>query len=311
MRYYFAPMEGITGHLYRKAHRDIFGAADKYFTPFLVPHTSRNFNSREKNDILPEHNEGSYLVPQILTNRAEDFIRLSKALSEYGYEEVNLNLGCPSKTVVSKGKGAGFLADPEAVDHFLEEVFSALSIKVSVKTRIGVEDAKEFPKLLEIYNKYPLEELIIHPRLQTDYYKNHPNLEVFAQSVVDSKNPVCYNGDLFTKTDYESFRERFPQTERVMFGRGLITNPALIRTLREGKPLFKEELMQFHDRILSDYEAMKIGDRNVLFKMKELWFYMITLFSDYKKAHKRIKKAQNLSVYREAVERLCAECELR
>jgi tRNA-dihydrouridine synthase len=307
MKYYFAPMEGITGYLYRRVYQEFFSGVDKFFTPFIVPHTSKNLNSREKKDILPEHNAGICLVPQILTNRAEDFIRVARALSEYGYEEVNLNLGCPSKTVVSKGKGSGFLAFPKKIDEFFYEVFEQLDMKVSVKTRIGMEDPEEFGPLLEIYNRYPIEELIIHPRLQTDYYKNHADWETFRQGLAGSKNPVCYNGDLFTVEDYEKWKREFPQVEAVMLGRGLIANPGLAGMLRDGTTLSKDTFRAFHDRLCEEYTTLKIGDRNVLFKMKELWHYMIYLFPDHKKLEKKIKKAQNLSAYRAAVDCLFAE----
>lgn len=106
----FAPMEGITGYVYRSAHHALFPHVDRYFTPFLQPNQNHRFASRERNDVLPEHNKGITLIPQILTNRAEDFIWMAGELEALGYDEVNLNLGCPSGTVVTKYKGAGFLA---------------------------------------------------------------------------------------------------------------------------------------------------------------------------------------------------------
>lgn len=307
MKYYFAPMEGITGYVYRKAFQEFFPGIDKYFTPFIVPHTSRNFNSREKKDILPENNSGIHLVPQILTNQAENFIRTARALQEYGYDEVNLNLGCPSKTVVSKDKGAGFLAYPQKIDHFFYQVFEKLDMKISVKTRIGMEDPEEFGPLMEIYNRYPFEELIIHPRLQTDYYKNHTDWKTFRKGLEMSRNPVCYNGDIFTKEGYESWKKEFPEVDTIMLGRGLIANPGLVNRIEKDEKLEKEKLKSFHDRLCQDYELLKIGDRNVLFKMKELWYYMIFLFPNHKKLEKKIKKAQNLNAYRAAAERLFAE----
>ena len=148
---------------------------DKYFTPFIVPHTQKGMSEREWSELNPENNAGMYVVPRILTNNAADFVKTAKMLSEYGYPEVNLNLGCPSKTVVSKGRGSGFLDDSVKLDLFFDEVFQKTGvndIKVSVKTRIGLESPLEFEDILKVYEKYPLEELIIHPRLQIDYYKN-------------------------------------------------------------------------------------------------------------------------------------------
>ena len=155
MKFYFAPLEGISGYVYRNAWEKHFGSVDKYFTPFLSPNQNGTFSSRELNDILPEHNEGMTVVPRILTNRAEDFIRTAKQLREYGYEEVNLNLGCPAGTVVSKKRGSGFLAEPELLEECLAEIFLKLDMKVSVKTRIGKEDPEEWHRLMEIYNQFP------------------------------------------------------------------------------------------------------------------------------------------------------------
>ena len=313
MKYYLAPMEGITNYIYRRTYHQYFTPADKYFTPFINPHTTRSLNSKEKKDILPENIEGMYTVPQILTNQAEDFVRVAKALREYGYEEVNLNLGCPSGTVVSKKKGAGFLEFPTRIDHFLEETFEELEplgIKVSVKTRLGMLEADEFDQLLQVYNKYPLHELIIHPRVRTDYYKNTVDLDAFEKALKASKNPVCYNGDIFTVQDFEGWQKRFPEVENVMVGRGLIANPGLIDKLRTGEIMDKQKLKAFHDQLCSEYMALKIGDRNVLFKMKELWHYLICNFEDAKKQEKAIKKAQTMEKYKEAVNMLFARCEL-
>ena len=160
MQFYLAPMEGLTGYVYRSAYHKYFPAADRYFTPFI---TNKKMSSRERNDILPEHNEGMTVLPQILTNQAEDFLSLTKELKEYGYDTVNLNLGCPSGTVTAKGKGAGFLTHPDELDRFFDEVFAKCE-GISVKTRLGVHEASEFDKLLEIYNRYPITELTIHPR---------------------------------------------------------------------------------------------------------------------------------------------------
>ena len=191
-----------------------------------------HFSAREKKDILPEHNRGMYTVPQILTNKAEDFLRTAKKLEEYGYSEINLNLGCPSKTVVTKARGSGFLAYPEALERFLDEIFEKCPIRISVKTRLGMEQPEEFVRILEIYNRFPMEELIIHPRVQKDFYKNTPNLEIFGCALAESRNPVCYNGDIFTPADFARFTEEYRSVERVMTGRGVLRDPALAREIR-------------------------------------------------------------------------------
>lgn len=310
MKYYFAPMEGITGYLYRNAFHSFFPDIDKYFTAFLVPNEKGKLNSKEKNDILPEHNEGIYLVPQIMTNRADCFLAGERTLRNYGYREINLNLGCPSKTVVSKYRGAGFLAKPEELDHFLEEVFAHTVCEISVKTRIGRDDPEEFPRLLEIYNKYPLKELIIHPRTQKEFYRGTPHQDVFAYGEQYSKNPVCYNGDIDSPEAYEAWAGRFPRADRVMIGRGLLTNPGLAGVLKGGAEPEKERIRRFHDAVYEAYKEEMPGSRVVLFKMKELWVYLIGLFEDSSKYGKRIRKAQKLPAYEDAVRDLFAEREM-
>ena len=282
VKYYMAPLESVTTWIYRQAHAKIYGRLDKYFIPFLEPHEKRDFKTRELQEILPEHNENIYAVPQILTNRSEGFIKLAKALKDWGYEEINLNLGCPSKTVVTKGKGSGFLAKPEELERFLTEIFDALSgeVKISVKTRIGKEDPEEFPALLELFNKYPMEELIIHPRVQKDGYGNVPRLELYELAEKQSVNPLCYNGDLYTQEQIWNFAERFPGTERLMFGRGFLRDPGLLYNEgKDSKDIF-EKFWAFHDLVYEGYQERNMGDRNVLFKMKELWSYQVYQFSE-------------------------------
>lgn len=313
MKFYFAPMEGITIHKYRNLCNEMFPYIDKFFSPFLVTKTKTILNAKELRDILPENNEGLSLVPQVLTNNAEDFIIMIRELEKLGYKEVNLNLGCPSGTVVSKFRGSGFLAKPEELDVFLGKVFDTFAgtdMKLSIKTRIGKDAPEEFYHLMEIYNKYEMSELIIHPRTQKDYYKNKPNLEVFADALKSSKNPVCYNGNIFNVKDYEKFTRQFPEVTTIMLGRGIICNPALgAEILGKGK-MTKDILREFHNRIYGEYKQMYSGDKNILFRMKELWCYMIFLFQDREKHQKKLMKSKNLLEYEAAVNGLFRECEV-
>ena len=301
MNFYFAPMEGLTGYIYRNAHNAFFNEIDKYFSPFIVANQSNSFKTRELNDILPENNQGLVLIPQLLTNNAKDFIHTSNKIKQLGYNEINLNLGCPSGTVVSKNKGSGFLSKTEELNVFFEEVFSQATTKISVKTRIGKDHPEEFYNLIEIFNKYPIEELIIHPRTQKDFYKNKPNLKIFKDALTLSKNPVCYNGDIVTVKDYKEFCTDFNSVETLMIGRGLLANPGLISDIENNTKLEKKLLKDFHDKIYEDYKEILFGDRNVLFKMKELWFYMMPMFSNNAKYAKKIRKSERLYDYDEAV----------
>ena len=306
VKYYMAPLESVTTWIYRQAHAKIYGRLDKYFIPFLEPHEKRDFKTRELQEILPEHNENIYAVPQILTNRSEGFIKLAKALKDWGYEEVNLNLGCPSKTVVTKGKGSGFLAKPKELERFLTEIFDALSgeVKISVKTRIGKEDPEEFPALLKLFNKYPMEELIIHPRVQKDGYGNVPRLELYELAEKQSLNSLCYNGDLYTREQIRNFAERFPGTERLMFGRGFLRDPGLLYNEgKDSKDIF-EKFWEFHDLVYEGYQERNMGDRNVLFKMKELWSYQVYQFSEPERLFKTFKKVQDCNEYEQMIRNL-------
>lgn len=304
MKYYLAPLEGITTYIYRKAYHAHFAPMDKYFTPFLVPHTKKGFSAKEKNDILPEHNEGMYTVPQIMSNDVDGFLNTVKKLEVYGYSEVNLNLGCPSKTVVSKYRGSGFLTKPEELDRFLDGIYRGTDVSISIKTRIGKDSPEEFARLLEIYNQYPVKELIVHPRVQQDFYKNTPNLEIFAEAVMKAESPVCYNGDIFTVQDYEKVRGRFPGVRTVMMGRGIIGNPALLNEIKGIE--CQEAVRQFLKQILRDYLEISLGEKNTLFKMKELWCYMGRLFPGQEKLLKKIKKAQRVAEYEMVVDELFA-----
>lgn len=307
MKLYLAPLEGITGHVFRRAICTCFGSVDKYFIPFIKPNQRGHLSTRERQDVLPENNNGMYAVPQILTNSVDDFVHTAYKLQKYGYQEINLNLGCPSGTVVSKGRGSGFLAFPEELDRFLDAVFEQTDAEISIKTRIGKDSPDEFGKLLEIYNRYPLKELIIHPRIQKDMYKNHPNRDVFWEACENSRNPLCYNGDLFSSEDYERAVEAFPEVDMWMFGRGVLMNPGLCRQIRQGIGLDKETLRRFHDQLYGEYQEVLPGARTILFKMKELWSFLAPAFTNYEKYAKKIKKAEKLAVYEDVVDALFAE----
>ena len=310
MRFYLAPMEGITGYIYRNAYEKFFHNIDKYFTPFIVPNKSRSLKTKELRDVLPENNKGMNIVPQILTNDSEGFIVTAKKLQQLGYNEVNLNLGCPAGTVVSKNRGSGFLALREELDKFLEEIYKIEDMKISIKTRIGKDAPEEFYKLIEIYNKYPLEELIIHPRTRQDFYGNKPNLEIFKDALSLSKSSVCYNGDIFIVENYNKLVNSFPEVDKVMLGRGVLANPGLVGDIKGNDFITKDTLKAFHDEIFNNYIELFNDDKNAMFRMKELWGYMIYMFTDNKKYAKKIKKAQKVIDYKQAVSSLFMEQEI-
>lgn len=311
MKIYFAPLEGITGYVYRNTYHNFFSEADKYFLPFIVPHTKRDFNTKEKNDILPAHNKGMNSIPQVLTKKPEDFLTLAQELKELGYSEININAGCPSGTVVGKNRGAGLLKDSYVLNSFLDDIFSKVDVKVSVKTRIGMEEPEEFYDLLKVYNKFPIHELIIHSRVRNDFYNNTPNWDIYEYAVEHSNNPVVYNGDIKDLESFHAFKDRFPKENTVMIGRGILTNPGLIGEIHGMKPIHKDRLKEFHDELILEYKNCLGSDNNVMFKMKEVWSYMGNSFVNADSYLKKIQKAKHFEEYQIWTNELFHTCSLK
>ena len=247
-------------------------------------------------------------------------------LKELGYNEINLNLGCPSGTVVSKYRGAGFLVKPRELDIFIDKALSSPQMKdmrMSVKTRTGMESHEEFKLLMAIYGDYPLSEIIIHPRVRTDYYKNSPDMDIFRWAVAESSVPISYNGDIFKIKDYEKLVEEFPDIDSVMIGRGFVGNQRLINQIADlsidnsdnGQNHDKvdfthddtldkhdmETLEKFTGRLLRDYISIMDSEVNAMHKMKEVWIYINQFNPGHEKAFKKIKKSRNLTDYQNGV----------
>ncbi len=294
MRYYFAPLEGLTDSIYRKLHHQFFGGPDRYYTPFLSPTVHRALTGREMRELPKADSVGFSVVPQVLTKSAEDFLWLAGVCRDLGYEEINLNLGCPSGTVTAKGKGAGMLRDLDTLDCFLNGIFSRCPIPISVKTRIGYEKAEEWAEILAIYNRYPIAELIVHPRVRKAFYNGPVDMDTFDYCLQESKAPVCYNGSLCTKQDVENISAKFPQLQTVMLGRGLIADPGLLTPGGTTAPV----LEAFHNTLLEEYIHAFGGERNAMFRMKENWRYWLCMFLDSQRLGKQIRKTTNVNEYK-------------
>lgn len=298
MRYYFAPMEGLTDSIYRRVHHTYFPGVHSYYMPFMSPTVHRSLTPRESRELPPADSVPFRAVPQLLTKVPEDFLWAAAQCRDRGYDEVNLNLGCPSGTVVSKGKGSGMLADPDSLDRFLETVFSAAPLPISVKTRLGLTDPAEFPRILEIYNQYPIKELTIHPRVRKQFYEGGVDMDMFRYAQENSRNPLCFNGNLRNLTEVKAFEAAFPQIGAVMIGRGLIGNPGMLG--KTGAAV----LERFHNALLEEYQAAFGGSRNAMFRMKENWRYMLTLFEGSEKLGKRLRKTTDINEYRSITEQV-------
>lgn len=293
MRYYFAPMEGLTDSIYRRMHHKYFSGVDRYYMPFLSPTIHRTLTHREDRELPMADSEGFAAVPQVLTKVPADFLWAAQVCLDRGYQEVNLNVGCPSGTVVSKGKGSGMLRDLDGLDRFLDEIFHSTPLPVSVKTRLGIEHPEEFPAILDIYNKYPIKELTIHPRVRKQFYNGDVHMDLFRYAVQHSKNPLCYNGDLTDLAQIENIRREFPQVEAVMIGRGLVADPGLLCGGTDVKAL-----EDFMNALLEEYTVAFGGSRNAMFRLKENWGLLHPRFEGVDKLWKRLRKTTDLNEYK-------------
>ena len=294
MRYDAAPMEGLTDRVWRQAHQHYFGGADRYYAPFISPPENRVPIKKKMAELAPQANPGAPVIPQLLAkdgSLAAWMIGLLRR--EMGYTEVNLNLGCPSGTVTAKGKGSGMLRDLGALDRFLYTVFDEAGGPISVKTRIGVTDPEEFGPILEVYNRYPLAELIIHPRVMRQLYRGQADRAAFEAALPACKAPVCYNGDLASPGDLAAAQARWPGLSGLMAGRGLIADPALFRRARGGPPASRQELQGYMNDLYAGYTAAFGSPQAAISRMKGFWSYTIGLFEGAGKLEKQLKKLRD------------------
>ena len=282
----------------------MFGGCDGYFAPFINPSENEKISNKSIKDILPNNNRDNNVKVQVLTNCPESFTKFAHKIKLLGYNEVNINLGCPSGTVTNKGRGAGFLRDVDGLDRFLDNVFSHSDIQISVKTRGGYFDCGELETLMQIYNKYPITELIIHPRARQQFYNGFPDYAAFENACSMSVNKVCYNGNVFDKEDYSRIISRFSSIDGVMLGRGAVANPAIFREIKGGSKLTTEELREFSAKLAENYYSVLQSDTFTLHKLKEIWIYIMWNYPDCKKVLKAIKKSNKLSDFFAAIDTL-------
>ena len=293
MRYYFAPMEGLTDSIYRRLHHKYFPGVDRYYMPFLSPTIHRQLTHKEDRELPMADSVPFPAVPQVLTKVPEDFLWAAEVCRDRGYDEVNLNIGCPSGTVVSKGKGSGMLRNPSELDRFLEEIFSASPLPVSVKTRLGLENSEEFPAILEVLNRYPIRELTIHPRVRKQFYDGTVDMDMFDYAVQNSTNPLCYNGDILSLQQAETLLQKYPQNQSVMIGRGLIADPGM---LSGGTDI--AALEGFMNELMAVYEVEFGGSRNAIFRLKENWGFLHSRFEGCDKLWKRLRKTTDAAEFK-------------
>jgi len=293
MKIYLAPLQGLTDWIFREAFSQHIGLFDKTFTPFVRVQNGEFYRPNQCNDLLPEHNRFQKPVPQFLGNDAASFFRFEELCLQYGYDEVNINLGCPYPMVTGRQMGAGLLSYPEEIRKLLEQIFQETSMKLSVKCRLGLDNETEFERLIPVFNEFPLEEIIIHPRVGKQQYKGDVDFEAFLNYASALKAPICYNGDVNSYEDATRILQKAPAIQGLMLGRGVLTNPFLLSEIRNQPLTAKDKatkLKNFHAGLIAYCQQKYSGDHHFLKHFEELWSYHSGVFENSHKLFKQIKK---------------------
>lgn len=307
-----APFQGITDVVYRNMFMKHFGGIDKYYTPFFTGIQKDNSKSLRSDEIDPRFNDVNIMVPQILSNNAEEIIRFANQCKSMGYPEFNLNMGCPFPRVANKTRGCGLMADPNRTIAMLEEIYNNINgIKFSIKCRLGYYNPDEIFKFIETFNSLPFSEIIIHPRIGKQMYTGEASLEKFKELIPLINKPLIYNGDIYTVEKYKSVVENIStNNNHTMLGRGLLTNPFLAEDIKQINDNQKDRQTRLHNFVVSLYvERLHHagGSPKIIGSMKELWKYMMNIFDDPQNVWRNVKKVNHLDEYENSIEKIFNE----
>lgn len=293
-------MQGMTTANYRNHHQRIFGGFDAYCAPFIATSDVRKVGKPLFKDIVPENNLNINVLPQLISNNAQDFNYYAKLLVEMGYDEINLNMGCPYATVTKKKKGSGIMQHPRLVRKILEEACKEDSYDMTVKIRLGMEDLDEGFEIMDVLNDYPLKNVTIHGRTGLQKYEGTVDLDAFEALYKYCQHDVIYNGDIFTVEDYQRIQKRFPDIDKFMLGRGALQDPFLGAAIK-GVFYSQDEKMamikELHDSIYNHYAKVLYGDKHLCDKMKEFWMHTSLHLDPSGKLLKKIRKARTSAEY--------------
>jgi len=305
---FFSPLQGLTDFRFRNAFNKYFSGIESFYAPFIRLNHKRAIKPAYERDLLPENNRGINLIPQILTRDADEFLYAADYIQRLGYQELNWNLGCPYPMVAKRGLGCGLLKDPAAIKSILERVHAESGIGVSIKMRLGYESSDEIFKVLPVLERYPLKNIVLHPRIGKQLYSGEVDLDAFQRCVQNTNHTVCFNGDIRSFETFNAMVKRFPMTDHWMIGRGIIANPFLPSMIHANTSEYPENRLkvfsQFHDTLFHDYAQALSGASHVIMKMLQFWEYFIEAFPDSHKEFKKIKKAKSITAYEKAVEGL-------
>jgi len=307
---YLAPLRGITDYIYRNTFARHFDGFDAAVTPFIPTLKAIRAKPSHLKDVLPENNTAMPIVPQIIGNNHENFIPLAGQLSDLGYETVNWNLGCPFPMVAKKQRGSGLLPYPDKIENFLEKTVPAIPNRLSIKIRLGRKTSAELDRLIPIFNRYPLQEIIVHPRTGIQMYDGKPDLDAFERCIEMTHHQVVYNGDITDLNTFTELSDRFKVTDAWMIGRGAIVNPflpAVIKNDRDNYSNQVETFKKFYEELFEAYQQVFSGPGHLLERMKGFWTYFSQAFKDGRKIRKKIHGTLKLPRYLEIVDRFFKE----
>ena len=303
-----SPLQGFTDFRFRNAFQRFFGGIDQYIAPYIRVNGKLEIKPGNERDILPENNRSLDLIPQIITQDANEFLFVAKFVQKLGYNELNWNLGCPYPMIAKKGMGSGLLSMPEKIDEILTRVCAETDIQISVKMRLGYESSQEIFHVLPVLERYRLANITIHPRIGKQLYRGEVDLKAFEECLGQTSHKIFYNGDITSVQSFRKIKERFPTINNWMIGRGLIADPFLPAMIKADNPVYPEKRYEifnsFHDALFSSYEEALSGQKHLLMKMYSFWEYFIQSFPHYQKCLKKIKKARSLNEYREVVKNM-------
>ena len=303
-----SPLQGFTDFRFRNAFHKYFGGIDTFYSPYIKINGKLVIKGSYERDILPENNNTLQVIPQIITNDAEEFLFVTKYVQQLGYKELNWNLGCPYPMVAKCGMGSGLISNTSQIEHILKRVHNETDIIVSMKMRMGYENPTEILDVFPILEQYPIKNIAIHARIGKQLYKGGVDLDSFQKCLDTSKQKIYYNGDITSVEKFRTMQERFPSIDHWMIGRGLIADPFLPSMIKNNTteyPKNKLEIFEaFHDTIYQEYDSYLQGPTPIRMKMLGFWEYFSESFSNPQKTYKKIKKAGNSKNYEAAVKEI-------
>jgi len=300
-----SPLQGFTDFRFRNAFHHYFGGIDTFYSPYIRLNGKLIVKPAYERDILPKNNSTLHVIPQIMTNDADEFLFVAKYVQDLGYNELNWNLGCPYPMVTNRGMGSGLIKEVDRIDAILEKVHQESDIVVSMKMRMGYENSEEILETLPILEKYPIKNIAIHARIGKQLYKGGVDLESFQKCLDHAKHKIYYNGDIASVEKFRELQERFPSIDHWMIGRGLIADPFLPQMIKENTTEYPDDRFEifskFHDTLYAAFEQSLSGNKHLHIKMLSFWEYFSTSFPESRKVLKKIKKAKNARHYEDAV----------